>query len=32
MRVTGYWGPPKMRALYENVYFAGLRKLSVPEE
>ena len=32
MRVTGYWGPPKMRALYENVYFAGLRKLGVPEE
>jgi hypothetical protein len=25
-------GPPKMRALYENVYFAGLRKLGVPEE
>jgi hypothetical protein len=32
MRVTGYWGPPKMRALYENVYFAGLRKLGVREE
>ena len=32
MRVTGYWGPPKMRALYENVYIAGLRKLGVPEE
>jgi TolB-like protein/Flp pilus assembly protein TadD len=32
MRVTGYWGPPKIRALLESVYFAGLRKLGVPEE
>ena len=32
MRVTGYWGPPKIRELYESVYFAGLRKLGVPEE
>jgi TolB-like protein/tetratricopeptide (TPR) repeat protein len=32
MRVTGYWGPPEIRALYENIYFAGLRKLGVPEE
>jgi TolB-like protein/Tfp pilus assembly protein PilF len=32
MRVTGYWGPPKIRALYESVYFAGLRKLGVPDE
>ena len=32
MKVTGYWGPPKIRALYESVYFAGLRKLGVPEE
>jgi TolB-like protein/tetratricopeptide (TPR) repeat protein len=32
MRVTGYWGPPNIRALYEEVYFAGLRKLGVPEE
>jgi adenylate cyclase len=32
MRVTGYWGPPKIRQLYESVYFAGLRKLGVPEE
>jgi adenylate cyclase len=32
MRVTGYWGPPKIRALYESVYFAGLRNLGVPEE
>jgi hypothetical protein len=32
IKVTGYWGPPKIRALYEAVYFAGLRKLGVPEE
>jgi tetratricopeptide (TPR) repeat protein len=32
MRVTGYWGPPKLRALFESVYFAALRKLGVPEE
>jgi len=32
MKVTGYWGPPKIRALYESVYFAGLRELGVPEE
>jgi adenylate cyclase len=32
MRITGYWGPPKIRALYEAVYFAGLRKLGVPEQ
>jgi tetratricopeptide (TPR) repeat protein len=30
MKVTGYWRPPKIRALYESVYFAGLRKLGVP--
>ena len=32
MKVTGYWGPPKIRALYETVYFVGLRQLGVPEE
>jgi tetratricopeptide (TPR) repeat protein len=32
MKVTRYWGPPKLRALYESIYFAGLRKLGVPEE
>jgi adenylate cyclase len=32
MKVTGYWGPPKIRALYESVYFVGLRKLGLPEE
>jgi TolB-like protein/Tfp pilus assembly protein PilF len=32
MRITGYWGPPKIRDLCESIYFAGLRKLGVPEE
>jgi adenylate cyclase len=32
MKVTGYWGPPEIRALFESIYFAGLRKLGVPEE
>jgi tetratricopeptide (TPR) repeat protein len=29
---TGYFGVPKIRALYEATYFAGLRKAGVPEE
>jgi tetratricopeptide (TPR) repeat protein len=29
---AGYWGVPKIRALYEATYFAGLRKAGVPEE
>jgi tetratricopeptide (TPR) repeat protein len=28
----GYWGVPKVRALYEATYFAGLRKAGMPEE
>jgi len=28
----GYWGVPKVRALFEATYFAGLRKAGVPEE
>jgi adenylate cyclase len=28
----GYLGVPKIRALYETTYFAGLRKAGVPEE
>ena len=28
----GYFGVPKIRALYEATYFAGLRKAGVPEE
>ena len=27
-----YWGVPKIRALYEATYFAGLRKAGMPEE
>jgi adenylate cyclase len=29
---VGNWGVPKIRALYEATYFAGLRKAGVPEE
>ena len=29
---NGYFGVPKVRALYEATYFAGLRKAGVPEE
>ena len=32
LRTKGYWGVPKVRALYEATYFAGLRKAGVPEE
>jgi adenylate cyclase len=28
----GYWGVPKVRALFEATYFAGLRKAGLPEE
>jgi adenylate cyclase len=28
----GYWGVPKIRALYEATYLAGLRKAGMPEE
>jgi len=28
----GYWGVPKVRALFEAIYFTGLRKAGVPEE
>ena len=28
----GYWGVPKVRALVEATYFAGLRKAGMPEE
>ena len=30
--VGGYWGVPKVRALYETTVFAGLRKAGMPEE
>jgi len=29
---AGYWGVPKLRALFETTYFAGLRRAVVPEE
>jgi TolB-like protein/class 3 adenylate cyclase/Flp pilus assembly protein TadD len=28
----GYWGVPKVRALFEATYFAGLRKAGMPKE
>jgi len=28
----GYWGVPKVAALFEGTYFAGLRKAGMPEE
>ena len=28
----GYWGVPKVRALFEATYFAGLRKAGMSEE
>jgi hypothetical protein len=30
--VLGYWGVPKIRALFEATYSAGLRKAGMPEE
>jgi TolB-like protein/class 3 adenylate cyclase/predicted Zn-dependent protease len=32
LRSLGYWGVPKIRALAEVTYFAGLRKAGMPEE
>jgi TolB-like protein/class 3 adenylate cyclase len=32
LRAAGYWGVPKVRALYEATYFAGLRLAGMPEE
>ena len=29
--VGGYWGVPKIRALFEAIYFVGLRKAGTPE-
>jgi tetratricopeptide (TPR) repeat protein len=29
---AAYWGVPKMRALFETTFFAGLRKAGMPEE
>jgi adenylate cyclase len=32
LQATGYYGVPKIRALYETTLFAGLRKAGIPEE
>jgi TolB-like protein/class 3 adenylate cyclase len=32
VKTTRYWGVPKIRALFEATYFAGLRKAGMPEE
>jgi adenylate cyclase len=32
LRATGYWGVPKIRALFEATYFVGLRLAGMPEE
>ena len=32
LRPGGYWGVPKVRALFEATYFAGLRKAGMSEE
>ena len=32
LKASQSWGVPKIRALFENTYFAGLRKAGTPEE
>jgi adenylate cyclase len=32
LKAVGYFGVPKIRALFEATYFAGLRKAGMPEE
>jgi adenylate cyclase len=32
LKAAGYFGVPKIRALFEATYFAGLRKAGMPEE
>jgi TolB-like protein/Flp pilus assembly protein TadD len=32
LRAARYWGVPKIGALYEKIYFAGLREAGMPEE
>ena len=32
LRTVGYWGVPKIRALFEATYFVGLLKAGVPEQ
>ena len=31
LREIGYWGVPKVRALYEATFFVGLREAGIPE-
>jgi hypothetical protein len=31
VKAEGLWGIPKIRALFEKTYFAGLRKAGMPE-
>jgi TolB-like protein/Tfp pilus assembly protein PilF len=32
LKAARYWGVPKVRALFETTFFAGLRKAGMPEE
>jgi len=32
LKTSQYWGVPKIRALFENTYFVGLRKAGIPDE
>jgi hypothetical protein len=32
LKAAQYFGVPKVRALFEATYFAGLRKAGMPEE
>jgi hypothetical protein len=31
LKAAGYFGVPKVRALFETTYFAGLRRAGMPE-
>ena len=31
-KAARYWGVPKIRALYDTIYFPALRKAGMPEE
>jgi hypothetical protein len=32
LKADGYFGVPKIHALFETTFFAGLRKAGMPEE
>ena len=32
IKAHGYWGAPKIHALFEATYFVGLREAGMPEE